>query len=96
MRFDLPQPAFWKLRRLCRSHAIAQARLSRHDDGYAARIRAARRMLQAPKEQSPYRGCSGWVPEDVMLTYLNMLMDEGYNVEQVEKTHDDDGHVKYV
>ena len=96
MRFDLPQPAFWKLRRLCRSYAIAQARLSRHDEGYAARIRAARRMLQAPKEQSPYRGCSGWVPEDVMLTYLNMLMDEGYNVEQVEKTRDDEGHVKYL
>ena len=47
-------------------------------------------------EQSPYRGCSGWVPEDVMLTYLNMLMDEGYTVEQVEKTRDDDGHVQYV
>ena len=31
-----------------------------------------------------------------MLTYLNMLMDEGYNVEQVEKTRDDDGHVKYL
>ena len=96
MRFDLPQPAFWKLRRLCRSYAIAQARLSRHDEAYGARIRSARRMLQAPKEQSPYRGCSGWVPEDVMLTYLNMLMDEGYTVEQVEKTTDDDGHVKYL
>ena len=34
--------------------------------------------------------------EDVMLTYLNMLMDEGYTVEQVEKTRDDDGHVKYL
>ena len=95
MRFDLPQPAFWRLRRLCRSYAIAQARLSRHDDGYSARIRAARRMLQAPKEQSPYRGCSGWVPgrhADIS----EHAHGRGYNVEQVEKTRDDDGHVKYL
>lgn len=96
MRFDLPQPAFWRLRRLCRSYAISKARTSRHDEGYAARIRAARRMLQAPQEQSPYRGCSGWAPEDVMFTFLNMLMDDGYMVTQVEKTRDDEGHVKYV
>lgn len=96
MRFDLPQPAFWRLRRLCRSYAIAQARISRRDSAYGARIRVARRMLHAPAAQSPYRGCSGWVPEDVMLTYLNMLIDEGYEIRQVEKTSDDAGHVKYL
>ena len=61
MRFDLPQPAFWRLRRLCRSYAIAQARLSRHDEdmrrGYAQPDACCRlRKSKAPTVVAP-GGC---------------------------------------
>lgn len=83
MRFEMSQRAFWRYRRLFRSYAIAQARMGRRDKGYGARIAAARRMLRAPQEMSPYRGCSGWIPESVQLSFVGMLLDDGFEVSQV-------------
>lgn len=78
MEFRLGNDVYFRLRRLARSWRKADARGS---NGY--RIRAARQMLKSnDPDLSKLRGVSEWIPQDLMLTLLDVARGTG-TVEQV-------------
>ena len=79
MRFDMSREAYWRYRRLVRSWRIANARQS----GDAKRIGHARRMLASSDPKlSAVRGVSDWVPENVSVELVALLIAEGYDVRE--------------
>lgn len=83
MRFDMSREAYWRYRRLVRAWRVADARAS----GKPARIAAARRMLACPQPRlSAVRGVSDWVPEDVALELVGLLVSEGHAVTQRDES----------
>jgi hypothetical protein len=79
MRFDMSREAYWRYRRLVRSWRVADARAS----GNPQRIKYARAMLACPQPKlSAVRGVSDWVPEDVTLSLVALLEQEGYEISQ--------------
>jgi hypothetical protein len=79
MRFDLDGPAFWRFRRMVRSHAKANARAT----GSGRRIRATRRMLRCTdRPLSTVRGVREWLGESHVLAIFAMLAAQGHRIEQ--------------
>lgn len=77
MRFDMSREAYWRYRRLVRSWRVADARMS----GDRSRVKYARRMLQSNDPKlSAVRGVSDWVPENVAIELVSLLVAQGYHV----------------
>lgn len=98
-RFDMEPDAYFRFRRLARGRRIADARAAlvasarysgpegqKRRSVALARLIHARGMLRcSDRRLSPVRGLSDWMPEDVTLTLLGLLVSEGYEiVERVE------------
>jgi hypothetical protein len=86
MKFDMSKEAYWRYRRLVRSWRIANARQS----GDKRRIVYARKMLQSSDPRlSAVRGVSDWVPEEVAVEFVALLVAEGFDVkDHVEPSED--------
>lgn len=83
-RFDMSREAFWRYRRLVRSWRIADARSS----GDPKRIAYARKMLACPLPKlSAVRGVSDWLPELVTLSFIGLLVSDGFEIS--ERTESD-------
>lgn len=81
LRFDVEPGARTRYRRLLRSWAIANARATENPRLRARYVRQARRLLRCTDPAlSPVRNVSMWVPEDVQLQLLGLLVSEGWNV----------------
>jgi hypothetical protein len=79
MKFDLSNEAYWRYRRLVRSWTVANARAS----AVPSRVKYARGMLACPQPKlSAVRGVSGWLPEDVTLSLVALLIAEGHVITQ--------------
>lgn len=77
LRFDMPQDAYWRYRRLVRAWRVADARKS----GNVSRIVYARKMLACPDPRlSAVRGVSDWLPESVSLDFIVLLISQGYAI----------------
>lgn len=84
MRFDIPQGAYFRVRRLIRSWRIADARSESDPVTRARRVRSARRMLSCNDRQlSEVRGISEWVDQETLIGFLALLSSEGYEVRQI-------------
>lgn len=84
MRFDVPQAAYFRFRRLVRSWRLADARAESDPVTRARRIRSARRMLRCNDRQlSEVRGISEWVDQEKLIGFLALLASEGYAVRQL-------------
>lgn len=83
MQFDMPKEAYWRYRRLMRSWRIADARSDSDASKRPARVKFARRMLASSDPRlSPVRGVSEWAGEAIALSFVQLLIDEGYPVVQ--------------
>lgn len=84
MRFDVPQAAFFRYRRLVRAWRLADARSEADPVTRARRVRSARGMLRCNDRQlSECRGISEWIGQDTLTGFLGLLASEGYAVRQL-------------
>ena len=84
MRFDVPQAAYFRYRRLVRSWRLADARAETDPVTRARRVRSARGMLRChDRALSEVRGISEWIGQDTLLGFLALLSSEGYVVVQI-------------
>jgi hypothetical protein len=84
MRFDVPQAAFFRYRRLVRSWRLADARSESDPVTRARRVRSARGMLRCnDRTLSEVRGISEWIDQGTLLGFLALLAGEGYAVQQI-------------
>lgn len=76
---ELDWSGWFRFRRLCRSYRLAKARSYRHP--HPGAIQAARRSLCVPDPRvAPFRGVSGWVPQEVTLRMVEHLSSLGCQV----------------
>lgn len=84
MKFDVPQAAFFRYRRLVRSWRLADARQELDPVTRARRVRSARSMLRCnERSRSEVRGISEWIDQQLFLDFLALLASEGYAVHQI-------------
>lgn len=90
MRFDIPQGAFFRYRRLVRAWRLADARSESDPVTRARRVRSARGMLRCHDRQlSEVRGISEWIDQGTLIGFLALLSSEGYEVRQLAETSTD-------
>lgn len=84
LKFDVPQAAFFRYRRLVRSWRIADARKESDPLTRSRRLRSARSMLRCNERKlSECRGISEWIAQDQLIEFLGLLASEGYAVRQI-------------
>lgn len=80
----LDMAGFYRLRRLHRAYKLSTARALPQGRRKARAVRAARRSLQcANPDAAPFRGISGWIPQEVTLAMVGFLAGAGSWVESV-------------
>lgn len=84
MRFDVPQAAFFRYRRLVRAWRLDDARKESDPVTRARRVKSARGMLRCNDRQlSEVRGISEWIDQSTLVGFLALLSSEGYAVRQI-------------
>jgi hypothetical protein len=84
LKFQVPQEAFFRYRRLVRSWRLADARSESDPVTRARRISSARGMLRCnDRPLSEVRGISEWIAQDQLISFLGLLASDGYDVRQI-------------
>lgn len=84
LKFDISRAAYFRFRRLVRSHFLADARAEEDSAVRARRIGYLRRMLKCNDRQlSEVRGVSEWIDQSTLMDFLGLLDSEGYQVRQL-------------
>lgn len=81
---DLDQQAWFAVRRLLHSWAIADARRERDPRRRADRLRYLRRRRQLPADRSRYVGLREWAPPQVVGRFLDWAAAQGYEVSRID------------